>query len=71
MCGECAARRDVFFAHLDACIYKDKGWPCMTCPKCCFEGADKDAMMAVSAHMQEWMAAHPEEATKFAPPHHE
>ncbi len=71
LCGECAAMRDVFFAHLDACIYKDKGWPCMTCPKCCFEGADKDAMMAVSAHMQEWMAAHPEEATKFAPPHHE
>ena len=24
------------YRHLDACRFKNKGWPCPTCPSCCF-----------------------------------
>lgn len=28
------------YKHLDACRFKDKGWPCPNCPECCFRGKD-------------------------------
>ena len=28
------------YRHLDACRFKNKGWPCPTCPSCCFCGKD-------------------------------
>lgn len=35
------------YKHLDACKFKNKGWPCPTCPDCCFHGKDYENMMNV------------------------
>ena len=55
------------YRHLDACRFKDKGWPCPTCPECCFRGKDYDEMMAVMNFAQKWMDEHPDKA-KFMKP---
>ena len=35
------------YRHLDACRFKNKGWPCPTCPSCCFCGKDYETMTEV------------------------
>lgn len=56
------------FRHLDACKYKDKGWPCPTCPECCFKGKDYDEMMTVMNYAEQWANENPKQAWKIKPP---
>ena len=35
------------YRHLDVCRFKNKGWPCPTCPNCCFCGKDYETMTEV------------------------
>ena len=50
------------YRHLDACRFKNKGWPCPTCPKCCFHGKDYETMMEVMDFAQQWMKENPDKA---------
>lgn len=56
------------YKHLDACKFKEKGWPCPTCPECCFHGKDHDDMMTVMNYVQKWMEEHPDRAKYMKPP---
>lgn len=56
------------YRHLDACKFKDKGWPCPTCPECCFKGKDYDNMMTVMNYAQQWAEENPKQAWKMKPP---
>ena len=57
------------YKHLDACKFKDKGWPCPTCPDCCFHGKDYDDMMAVMSFAEKWIEENPEKAKAMKLPH--
>ena len=56
------------YKHLDACKFKEKGWPCPTCPECCFRGKDHDDMMTVMNYAEKWASEHPEKAGFLRPP---
>lgn len=56
------------YKHLDACRFKEKGWPCPKCPNCCFHGKEYEDMMAVMNYVEQWMAENPEKAKHMKPP---
>lgn len=56
------------YRHLEACKYKNKGWPCPTCPNCCFRGKDYEDMMNVMKFAEKWMSENPQKA-RFMKPH--
>jgi len=66
---EHAANLAKAYKHLDACKFKDKGWPCPTCPDCCFRGKDYDDMMAVMNFAEKWVEENPEKAKAMKLPH--
>ncbi|MBE6521237.1 MAG: nitrous oxide-stimulated promoter [Thermoplasmata archaeon] len=68
ICPACYKRMMDTYKRLDACKFKDKGWPCDTCPGMCYSGDSLDFMQDVMEHAKRWMAAHPEEAAKMMPP---
>ena len=68
LCDDCKADLERMFKHLDVCKFKDKGWPCPTCPDSCFNGKDKETMMRVMSYAQEWMAKNPDKAAMMMPP---
>ena len=56
------------YKHLDACKFKEKGWPCPTCPECCFRGRDHDDMMKVMDFAEKWAQENPKKAGVLKPP---
>ena len=56
------------YRHLDACRFKNKGWPCPTCPSCCFCGKDYETMTEVMDFAREWMKENPDKARFMKPP---
>ena len=56
------------YRHLDACRFKNKGWPCPTCPSCCFCGNDYETMTEVMDFAREWMKENPDKARFMKPP---
>ena len=66
--GEYEAVLGKAYKHLDACRFIDKGWPCPTCPSCCFRGKDYDDMMQVMNFAQKWAEEHPDQAKKLMSP---
>lgn len=68
LCDNCQQELDTMFKHLDACKFKDKGWPCPTCPDSCFHGRDLEAMMRVMSYVQEWMDRNSDKAASMMPP---
>ena len=66
--AEYEKKLDRAYRHLDACKFKDKGWPCPTCPECCFKGQDYEDMMTVMNYAEQWAAEHPDQAKKMRPP---
>lgn len=68
LCDDCRADLDMTMRHLDTCRFKDKGWPCPTCPECCFQGKDRDTMMRVIGFAEQWVQDHPEMAASMRPP---
>ena len=56
------------YRHLDACRFKNKGWPCPTCPSCCFRGKDYETMTEVMDFVREWMKENPDKARFMKPP---
>lgn len=68
LCASCQDDLAMMFKHLDACRFKDKGWPCPTCPDRCFTGKDLETMMTVMGYAQEWMKKHPDQAESMMPP---
>ena len=67
ICEGCSAGFQKAYKHLDACRFKDKGWPCPTCPECCFRGSDFEELMAVMGFFQKWLEEHPEQAEAMQP----
>ncbi len=68
LCDSCRKDLEMSFRHLDACKFKDKGWPCPTCPECCFRGKDGETLMRIMGFAQKWMEEHPEQAEAMKPP---
>ncbi len=68
LCPECTQMRDRSFYLLDRCIHKEEGWPCDTCPDCCFVNEDREMLDRLMDHTKKWMAEHPEQASSMAPP---
>ena len=56
------------YRHLDACRFKNKGWPCPTCPSCCFCGKDYETMTEVMDFVREWIKENPDKARLMKPP---
>jgi hypothetical protein len=67
-CDECKESLDRSFRHLDACRFKDKGWPCVSCQECCFKGKDYDDLMKLMTFAQKWMEENPDKAEQMRPP---
>ena len=68
LCDDCRSDLEAMFRHLDACKFKDKGWPCPTCPDSCFHGDDLAKMTRVMTYVQEWMEQNPDKAASMMPP---
>lgn len=68
LCGACESSLRKAYRHLDACKFKDKGWPCPTCPECCFKGADFEELMTIMGFAEQWMKDNPERAAEMQPP---
>ncbi len=68
LCESCKEDLERMYKHLDACKFKDKGWPCPTCPDSCFNGKDLEAMMRVTSYTQEWMKKNPDKASSMMSP---
>lgn len=68
LCDECKKDLEMSFRHLDACKFEDKGWPCPTCPECCFRGKDGETLMRVMGFAQKWMEENPDKADMMRPP---
>lgn len=41
LCPKCRKVLDGFYYHLDRCRFKEKGWPCPTCPECCYSERER------------------------------
>ena len=68
LCADCCLDLKRIYGHLDACHFKEKGWPCPTCPGMCYQGDDKELLMRVMSYAQEWMEEHPDEEDYLVPP---
>lgn len=67
LCGQCRSDLDRAIKHLEACRFKEKGWPCLTCPECCFKGEDFTKLSIVMGFVQDWMDRNPDLAQDFRP----
>ena len=56
------------YRHLDACRFKNKGWPCPTCTNCCFRGEDYETKIEVMNFVQECIKENPDKARLMKPP---
>ncbi len=68
LCPECQDMLDRSFTLLDHCNHKEEGWPCDTCPDCCFKGKNREMLDKIGAHTKQWMAEHPEQAAAMMSP---